>query len=195
MPSLQSEPPRSSGTTLGEILGYLYISTADFRELYHLAYRHGQERLFRSISTGRLMHADIQPLLPNMRLKEAIPLFVRQGLKALPVADAECQVIGIPTETDVLRTLGAVTFLALLAHLMAEPNFLRPADCQRLERDLVISPAMSVTVTASFRLLIKAFASHPGRAMHVVIPEGWLAGLLLRKQFLHACHLDAPASS
>jgi len=180
---------------MGEIPGYLDISTADFRELYHLAYRHGRERLFRSISAGRLMRGDIQPLLPTMRLKEAIPQFVRQGLKALPVVDGEGRVIGILSETDVLRSLGAETFLALLARLMVEPDLIRPEDCQRPVRDLMASPAVTVPVGAGFRQLMKAFASHPGRAMPVVSPEGRLAGLLLRKQFLHACHLEAPEAA
>ena len=180
---------------MGEIPGYLDISTADFRELYHLAYRHGRERLFRGISAGRLMRGDIQPLLPGMRMKEAIPLFVRQGLKALPVVDAAGQVIGILSETDVLRALGAETFLALLARLMAEPGLLSPADCQRPVRDLMTSPAVTVPEAAGFRHLMGAFASHPGRALPVVTAAGRLAGLLLRKQFLHACHLEAPAAS
>lgn len=204
-PSELAAPPLEAGEielsdadileAMGEIPGYLDISTGDFRELYHLAYRHGRERLFRGITAGRLMRGDIQPLLATMRLKEAIPLFVRQGLKALPVVDAAGQVIGILTETDVLRALGAETFLALLARLMAEPDLLSPADCQRPVADLMTSPATTVPVTAGFRHLMKAFASHPGRAMPVVSPEGRLAGLLLRKQFLHACHLEAPASA
>jgi CBS-domain-containing membrane protein len=179
---------------MAEIPGYLDISTADFRDLYHLAYRHGLERLFRGISAHRLMRADIQPLAPDTRMVEAIPHFVRQGLKALPVVDAEDQVIGILSETDVLRALGAETFLALLARLMAEPGLITPHGCQRPVRDLMTSPAVTVPETADFRRMMGAFGRHPGRAMPVVNAEGRLVGLLLRKQFLHACHLAAPAS-
>jgi CBS-domain-containing membrane protein len=178
---------------MAEIPGYLDISTADFRDLYHLAYRHGLERLFRGISARRLMRADIQPLAPDMRLVEAIPHFVRQGLKALPVADAEGRVTGILSETDVLRALGAETFLALLARLMAEPGLITPNGCQRSVRDLMTSPAVTVPETADFLRMMGAFGRHPGRAMPVVSADGRLVGLLLRKQFLHACHLAAPA--
>jgi len=180
---------------MSEIPGYLDISTADFRDLYHLAYRHALDRMFRGISARRLMRAPIVPLAPEMSLATAIPLFISQELKALPVVEAESRVLGILTETDVLRALGALTFLAWVGQMLAEGRGFSPAKVQRPVRELMTSPAVTVPLDAGIGQLLAAFRSHPGRAIPVVDLEGRLAGMLLRKQFLTACHLESPASN
>jgi CBS-domain-containing membrane protein len=176
-----------------EIHGYLDISTADFRDLYHLAYHHAMDRMFHGITARRLMRAAIHPLAPDTRLADAIPLFVSQGLKTLPVVDPEGRVLGILTETDVLRAFGAASFLALVERLMTEPGVISPDQCRRPVSELMTSPAVSVPLDAGFRQLVAAFTSHSGRGMPVQGPDGRLAGLLLRKQFLNVCHMEGPA--
>ncbi|AFL73696.1 CBS domain-containing protein [Thiocystis violascens] len=173
-----------------EIPGYLDITTMDFRAVYHLAHRHAIDRLFGGITAGRLMRDQVSPLTPDIPLAEAIPSFVRQGLKSLPVVDGQRRVIGILTETDVLRALGAETFLALLARVIADAGCIQSEQHHRPVGDLMTAPAVSVPLDAGPRELVAAFASHPGRAMPVISADGRLAGLLLRKVFLTACHLD-----
>ena len=193
----RSQTPREPGEieiadadileAMREIPGYLDISTADFRSLYHLAYHHAVDRLFQGISARRLMMPQVQPLTLDDSLAEAIPLFVDQGLKTLPVIDNDGRLQGILTETDVLRALGAGTFMALLQGLLAEGGCLSLQAYQRPVRDLMTSPAVSVPVEASYRELFQAFTRHPGRGMPVTHADGRLAGMLLRKHFLQAC--------
>lgn len=170
-----------------EIPGYLDISTADFRSLYHLAYHHAMDRMFQGINARRLMIPDVQPLTLGDRLAEAIPRFVDQGLKTLPVIDGEGRLAGILTETDVLRALGAGTFMALLRVMLAEGGCLSPQAYHHPVRDLMTSPAVSVPLEASYLELFQAFTRHPGRGMPVTSADGRLAGMLLRKHFLQAC--------
>lgn len=173
------------------IPGYLDITTADFRMLYHRAYRHAVERLFSDLTAGCLMRREVRPLTPETALAEAIPSFARQGLKSLPVVDGQRRVLGILTETDVLRALGAETFLSLLARLIADDTHcIQSEQYHRPVRELMTTPVVSVPVSAGLRELLAAFNSHPGRAMPVVTADGRLAGLLPRKAFLNACHLD-----
>jgi CBS domain-containing membrane protein len=173
-----------------EIPGYLDITTTDFRALYHLAHRHALDRLFSGITAGRLMRREVRPLTPDIPLAEAIPSFVRQGLKSLPVVDGQRRVLGILTETDVLRGLGAETFLALLARVIADAKCIKSEQHHRPVGELMTAPVVSVPLDAGLRELLAAFASHPGRAMPVLAADGRLAGLLPRKVFLNACHPD-----
>jgi len=178
---------------MGEIPGYLDISASDFRDLYHHAYHHALDRMFGGVTARGLILADIRPLAPETPLEDALPCFISQELKALPVVDPYSRVIGILTETDVLRAFGAASFLALLQRLMAEPGLISPEQCRRPVRDLMTSPAVCVPLDADLPQLLAAFTRHPGRAMPVSAPDGRLAGLLLRKHFLHACHQEGLA--
>ncbi|MTW21487.1 CBS domain-containing protein [Allochromatium palmeri] len=173
-----------------EIPGYLDISTMDFRAIYRLAHRHALDRLFSGITAGRLMRREVNPLTPEISLAEAIPSFVHQGLKSLPVVDGQQQVLGILTETDVLRWLGAETFLGLLARVITDEPWIKSDPYHRAVGEFMTSPVVSVPLDAGLRELLAAFASHPGRAMPVLAADGRLAGLLQRKVFLAAYHPD-----
>ncbi len=173
-----------------EIPGYLDITTTDFRAVYHLAHRHALDRLFHGITAGRLMRREVCPLAAYTPLAEAVPSFVRQGLKSLPVVDGQRRVLGILTETDVLRGLGAETFFALFARVIADAGCIKSHHHHLPAGELMTSPAVSVPEDAGLRELLAAFGSHPGRAMPVLKADGRLAGLLQRKVFLNACHPD-----
>ena len=52
------------------------------------------------------------------------------------------------------------------------------------------APAVAVGEQARFDDIMRAFRQHGGRSMPVVDDQGRLRGLLLRKDFLHACHQE-----
>lgn len=173
------------------IPGYLDITTEDFRAIYHVAHAHALTRLFGGIRAAGLMRHDIEPLTPAMSLAAAARGMMRQGSKALPVADADGRVIGMLTETDYLRWLGTDSLLALLL----------PADAGRagdpaaaLQAGTVgaamTAPAVSVDLDAGVGAILAAFHRHPGHHMPVVDAAGHIRGLLSRKQFLAACPLS-----
>ncbi|MFW5724241.1 MAG: HPP family protein, partial [Halochromatium sp.] len=115
------------------------------------------------------------------------------NLKSLPVVDASDRVLGMLTETDLLRCLGATSSLELLFDTLAQgpaPD----ADCrERSVAELMTQPAVTIHEQASFDETMQAFRRHPGRSLPVVDGAGRLRGLLLRKDFLHACHLGEGA--
>jgi CBS domain-containing membrane protein len=172
------------------IPGYLDISTEDFRAIYHLAHSHSLERLFRHVRAGRLMRTDIKPLHLDTRLDEAAQSLAEQRRKSLPVVDANGGVIGMLTETDFLRRLKAETFLELLLRLIADAgNFAHRCHATPVS-EAMTAPVVTVTVDAGFREIVSAFHTHEGRTMPVVDTQGRLQGLLLRKDFVKAYHLE-----
>jgi CBS-domain-containing membrane protein len=172
------------------IPGYLDISADDFRTLYHLAHAHASERLFSQLKAGRLMRSAIEPLRPTLLAGEAARALVTQNLKSLPVVDASDRVVGILTETDLLRCLGATSYLDLLFDAVAQQP-LPDANCgERSVAELMTVSAVTVHEHAGFNEIMRAFRRHPGRGMPVVDGAGRLRGLLLRKDFLHASHLE-----
>jgi CBS domain-containing membrane protein len=172
------------------IPGYLDISTEDFRAIYHLAHGHALERLFRHVGAGRLMRTGIVPLRAETRLDEAARSLAEQRRKSLPVVDAEGRVIGMLTETDFLRRLKAETFLALLLRLVADQGVFTHRCHETPTTEAMTAPAVTVNDDAGFREIVSAFHAHEGRSMPVVDGQGRLLGLLLRKDFVKACHLE-----
>lgn len=175
------------------IPGYLDISTEDFRTLYHFAHRHALERLFGGLTAGRMMRVDITPLTPELTFAEALRAFAAQQLRTLPVVDPEQHVIGVLTETDVLRTLGVTRLLDWIAHQIEQPTALNPHLLARPVSALMTAPAICVPTTAGVHEIFAAFTRHPGRAMPVLGADGRLAGVLRRKDVLHAAHLEGLA--
>jgi len=174
-----------------ELSGYIDITTEDFRALYHLAHRHAVERLFAGVVAGRLMRSVSQPLDPGLSLDLAIAVMNRQNLKALPVTDSANHVLGILTETDVLRAVGCHGTLGLLARLSEDKR--SPVSDLKLTAvgNVMSTPAVTLGPDAGFRRIMATFAEHHGRGTPVVDADGCLVGLLLRKDVLAACHLDA----
>jgi CBS-domain-containing membrane protein len=173
-----------------EIPGYIDITTTDFRTIYHLAHDHAVERMNSRLCARKLMRSPIQALHPTTPLYQAAGLFVRQGVKALPVIGGGGRVSGILTETDILERLGAESFLELLPRLLEQCD--RLADCchETATSEMMTSPAVTVTEHAGFSQIMSAFRSHGGRSMPVVDDRDRLVGLLMRKDFLAACQLD-----
>jgi len=172
------------------ISGYLDISTEDFREIYHLAHRHAMTRLFGSVRAGTYMRTGIEPLHPDMPLEKAAGIIARQGLKSLPVVNADNRVIGILTESDFLRRLDADTFLALLLRLVADVNNFSHRCHETPVSQAMMAAPVTIDEQAGFFQIIAAFRRHQGRSMPVVESGGRLRGLLLRKDFMQAFHLE-----
>lgn len=172
------------------IPGYLDITTQDFRAIYHLAHHHALDRLFRNLRAEALMRTDIEPLNPDTRLDGAARLLADQGLKGLPVVDSGRRVVGMLTETDYLRRLQANTFLELLLRLMDDQSLFTHRCHETPVSEAMTTPPVTVGRDAGFREILHAFHAHEGRSMPVVDADGCLSGLIRRKDFIGAAHLE-----
>jgi CBS-domain-containing membrane protein len=175
---------------MGRIPGYLDISTEDFRAIYHLAHAHALGRMFDRVRAGDLMLSGLVPLREDMSLREAAQQLVAQGRKSLPVVDDRGLVVGILTETDFLHCLKADSVLDLLLRLGATALPVGQHCEHTSVADTMSAPAVTVGEQAGFEEIMRAFRQHRGRSMPVVDDQGRLQGLLLRKDFLHACHQE-----
>ncbi len=168
------------------IPGYVDISTADFREVYHLAHRHATERLLGGLHAQDLMRPVATALPAGMMLDEAARAIVASGFKALPVVGPDGRVIGMLTETDFLCRLQAGTFLELLLRMVENSCEVSHRCHETPVREAMTAPAVTVRPEAGLREMMAAFRRHAGRSMPVADAHGRLAGLLLRKDFLEA---------
>lgn len=176
---------------MSSMSGYIDISTEDFREIFHLAHAHALARLFGRARATTLMRTGIEPLRETTKLDQAARSMATQGLKGLPVVDAEGRVVGMLTETDYLRRLGADTFLALLLRLIEDAGTFTHRCHESEVRAAMSAPAVTVREDAGLVEITEGFRAHPGRSMAVVDNAGRLRGLLMRKDFVEQFDLGS----
>lgn len=172
---------------LSRLPGYLDITTDDFRDLYRLAYDHALGRLMGGLKAGDLMRRGVEPVRPHWALRRAMEQMSARQLKGAAVSDADGFVVGVLSETDILRWLGSETFLELISQpsdrLVSWDAQLRESSVQQV----MTTPAVTVRQDADYEAMLNAFHGHNGRRMPVVDKDGRLVGMLARKDFLAAC--------
>ena len=175
-----------------EISGYLDISTDDFRTIYHSAHKYALKRLFKNFRPENIMRKEFESLRPNMNLDEAAKTFVCSGLKSLPVVDEKKCVIGILTETDYLQHLKLNSLLELLLGIINEGNELKLQFNNTKVSEVMTTPAVTVSIDASFQEVLGSFQQHNGRSTPVVENQNNLVGLLFRKDFINLFSKEFP---
>lgn len=170
-----------------EITGYLDISPQDFRELYRVSAAHALARLAGNPMARSLMRTGGPALEPHQYLPEAVRQMSARGVKSAAVVDGTGKVLGILTETDVLRQLKVTSALALLVRLSQEPEAVQRC-CSGVRVDTVMtSPAETLSADSNLPAMAEAFRRHGGRSMPVVDAGGRLLGMLARKDLIHSC--------
>ncbi|MBP6261350.1 MAG: CBS domain-containing protein, partial [Chromatiaceae bacterium] len=169
-----------------DIQGYLDISPGDFQELYHASASHALTRMAGNPMARALMRAEGPALVPEQPLSVAVAQLAAAGVKSAAVVDPQDRVIGLLSETDVLRHMGVDSILALLVRLGGEPEALKRCCAGVRVSDVMTSPALTLPADATLPAMARAFARHGGRGMPVVDGTGRLLGMLARKDLIHA---------
>ncbi len=170
------------------ISGYIDITPGDFRELYHLAYRHAIGRLLAKTQPATLMKMVQEPLLTHMPLDQAVRILVRSPFNLLPVLDQDARVVGILSDSDFLRWHKANSFLEILLNKMADNSL----EFNDIYRDTTVSaiialPTITVNKAASLDEIIHLFCLHDLLGIPVVDADNHFLGLLLRKDVMDSC--------
>lgn len=171
------------------IQGYVDVFADDFRTIYHLAHRHAVQRLTAGLQAATIMRRDVPDLAPDITLDVAARFIAQSGYKGLPVVQAG-SVVGMLTETDFLRRLKVRTFLELLLNMMDDGHVFTHRCHETPVCDAMSAPAVCVSADAGFGQILRSFGQHEGRSAPVINAVGTLQGLLLRKDFLTAAHLE-----
>lgn len=175
---------------MAEIPGYLDISMGDFRELYQHAFRHALERLSGRTTAGQMMLPATWTVRGEMFLDRVVEGMAARVLKGLPVVDDAQRVVGVLTETDLLRHFGVKTFTQFLDRYLADPDVLEHALHETTVAEIMTAPAITVEVDARFSRIVERFHVRAANRLPVVDHDGVLVGVLSRKDFIHAFHLE-----
>ena len=144
-----------------------------------------------------VMTRDVVTLSPEMTLERAAELFVQRGISGAPVVDAGGRLVGILSETDILRTLQRIAeellgkrYLANRVHsldllaFLGERNHQAVEDVYRRLRQSKVGDAMkthvrSVKPTDSLETVAAAMIEHDVNRLPVV-DAGRVVGIITR---------------
>lgn len=170
-----------------QLSGYLDITPQDFREVYHLAYRHAGERLLTALKARDLMTPEVAVVRPDTPLVEVATVMAARRVSGVPVVGEDGLVLGIISEKDFLVNLGSpgiTSFMGLLAEC------LRTKKCQAIggraqkAEDLMTAPAVTVSEDASLVEIVRIFTARGINRVPVTDSQGRLRGIVSRGDLL-----------
>jgi CBS domain-containing membrane protein len=94
------------------------VTVADYMRLAYLEVHEGLGKRLRTLVMGRagqpttardIMSTQVQMAQSHLHVMDLVPLFSQGGHHHIPIVDAQQQLVGIVTQTDLMRTLAAAT--------------------------------------------------------------------------------------
>jgi CBS domain-containing protein len=181
-----------------EIPGYLDITPGDFKEVYVLAYRHAQERLWRQVTAREIMTRDVAWVRVDTPLAEVAALMAQRGVSGVPVLDGSDRVVGVISEKDFLRSMsgGEITsFMGLVAARLGEGGCQGQSLGGRQAADLMSAPAVTIAEDTPALEIIKLFQEKSINRAPVLDGQGRLSGLVSRGDLLNLTPCQAGGNS
>ncbi len=172
-----------------QIPGYLDITPGDFKEVYHLAYRHALERLRRSVTAAEIMTREVAAVQPDTPLAEVAALMGGRGVSGVPVVDKTGTVVGVISEKDFLTHMGVKepkNFMTLVAGCLKTKGCVALPIKKALARDIMSTPAVSVNPETPVRDIAALLTGRGINRVTVTDPEGRLLGLVSRGDIICA---------
>jgi CBS domain-containing protein len=147
-------------------------------------------------TAAEIMDADVPSVTAEEDASDAINLLAKSDLGAIPVVDAECKVVGIVSESDLvladeesdlhlphyLNIMGGVVFIGSMKGFEKR---LEKAFATKVSELMSADPIVAHTYEAADRVA-KKIADHHHNHLPVVDEDGRLAGMVTRADALAA---------
>jgi len=173
-----------------ELPGYLDITPGDFRQLYHVAWRHARLRLWHSVQAEDIMTRRVVTVSAASPAQEVAEVMARERVSGVPVVDAQGAVVGIITARDFFRRLGMkgnATFMDVMAYCLNRQGCPVVSLRQGLASDIMTAPVVSVGMeTVLAKLAATMTARKINRLPVLDAVDGRLAGIVSRSDLITA---------
>jgi len=175
-----------------KIPGYLDITPGDFKEVYRHAYARAVERLTRNIKAGDVMTKKVISVKSDTPLLEASQTLGDKDISGFPVVDNSGTVVGILSEKDFLRHMGApqnkMTFMKVVAECLKGKGCAAVSIRGQTAGDIMTSPAVTVVEDTSIVDIANIFTEKNINRVPVVDEKGKMVGIVSRADIVrHSC--------
>ena len=132
--------------------GYIDITPADFREVYRIAYALAQDRLMNALKAADIMTVPVHVVHIDTDLIATATLLAEKGISGAPVSDRDGSIVGVISEKDFLRKMGADqggSFMQVIAHCLKNEGCVATRMVNRTAGDIMTAPPITVTADVS----------------------------------------------
>lgn len=170
-----------------EIPGYLDITASDFQELYKHACRHAVKRMMKAVKARDIMTKEVVCVKPDLPAPEVARTMASKGVSGVPVVDAKGEVLGVISEKDFFRLMGAFefpNFMAVVARCLTEKGCVAFPLKEKRARHIMSSPAITVGEETPAVEIARIFTQKRINRVAVLDKEGRIAGIVSRADIL-----------
>ena len=179
------------------ISGFLDITPGDFKELYCHAFKFAMERIVSSVRAGDIMSRQVISVKHDTPLPEVAEVMGRHGISGVPVLGAGERVVGVISEKDFLRRMGAGSqdnFMTVVADcLKAKGCIVLPIRAKKAQ-DIMTSPAITLTESAPLGEIMKVLSEKGINRVPITGADGRIVGILTRNDLIAASARNAACS-
>ena len=183
-----SSPSRFISSDLDAALSHynevLDISRADLEGLLHLAGRAAFQRTLGELRCSDIMSTPALSVEGQVALQEAWTLMRREQIKALPVVDAERQVVGIVTVADFMRLANLDLHDGLGKRLKA--LVMGRGTSPKMVQDIMSSPVQMAQAEQHAMDLVPLFSHGGHHHIPIVDAQDQLLGIITQTDLVRA---------
>ena len=169
--------------------GYIDITPADFREIYRVAYALARERMMSSLKAADIMTSPVHGVTVDSDLIAAASLLADKGISGAPVTDAKGCIVGIISEKDFLRQMGASksgSFMQVVAHCLKNKGCVATPMINRKTHDIMTAPPITAAVDISIGAISELLMEKNINRLPIVDAYGKLVGIVTRSDLVNA---------
>ncbi len=160
---------------------FVDISIDDFMKIYRHAFNLAIERVH-GVTVGEVMPKRFISVSEDSGINSAMDLLAENRLTCAPVVNHKNLVTGFVSDSDILTAAGVIkkhTFKDLVRHIIGEPtSHLRNTIDVKNIKDIMTSPAISVTADTSIKKAAEIFNEKRIKRMPVIGKDGKLIGII-----------------
>lgn len=169
--------------------GYIDITPADFREVYRVAYVLAQERMMTALKAAEIMTAPVHVIGAGSDLITAATLLAERGISGAPVTDSEGRVVGVISEKDFLRKMGAGqsgSFMQVIAHCLKSKGCVATPMVNRTAGDIMTAPPITAAADLSIGAISALLMEKNINRLPIVGADGKPVGIVTRSDLVNS---------
>lgn len=169
--------------------GYIDITPADFREVYRVAYAHAQERMMTALKAADIMTAPVHSVDAGTDLISAAALLADKGVSGAPAIDGEGRIVGVISEKDFLRRMGAGksgSFMRVVALCLTDKGCAASQMIRRKVGDIMTAPPITAPADISLAAISALLMEKNINRLPIVDSGGKPVGIVARSDLVNS---------
>jgi CBS-domain-containing membrane protein len=169
--------------------GYIDITPADFRAIYRSAYTLARERMQSALKAGEIMARPVHTVAVGDDLIAAATLLADKGISGAPVVDGRGRIVGVISEKDFLRRMGAGatgSFMQVIALCLKNKGCLATAMLNRTAGDLMSAPPITAAADTSMGAIAALLRDKNINRLPIVDADDRPIGIVTRSDLVNS---------